>query len=1470
MKSIQIPRCSSSKQQSSNKHIKALALCAFMLLFFTLPSLLISQGCPSQGSTNQLLNGSFDSPVCQINGNVNGAINIGCAPDWMAAHGTPSLCSSTFSLSPFDGTPFACLGSASSNDFSELCYENEAMFQNLNICPGVKYRLVFHWGNILGSPGYIHVGLTNGLVNVPNTALSAPCFEGTALATFNAPDVNGWQTETVDIIGDAINNQLVIWITPGLNSSLGADFAFDGFSLTCIETPLVPEFTVQDACLGQFNFAGFVNSDPVVGVASWCWDFGDGTAGSGQNVSHTYASPGTYQVCLTISDNCGGCTAKICHDVVYNRGLAIVKTFTEDPATGLLTFSLNVGNGDPTQANNVLVTDALPNTLSVVNANGFTVTGNTLTQLVNIPPNTQTPLTFTVRRNNACTCTAIENCASAVIPGGNCLSVTDCVTVPAVSTIPDASIASAVIDPVDCYKVNVTAAVDNPCYTHTWNFGDGTSGTGASTNHVYTTNGTYTVTHTVTNDCGPATATVTVVINCTPPIFQCGCSDANTLNIDAGNGTNFSALQNMNNYDQNNDGVIDATEHHGCIAIAGRLIVDRSLSITGAEIRMQPCSEIIVRKVGGNTYPTLSLNKNVIHGCLKMWHGITVDNNCKLILKGENATYQTIKDAEFAVSASGGSDYPYTPLPPTAVSIQYNSFELNHVGIYFPGVYIANVNLIPLVNNDFKGPGTFQTLLPSCTQDLENYDAQYSYAGIISKRVDLYLGSPTSLGFNNTFKNLRNGVIVEKATANIFKNDFQNIVWGPAHSSGFWDSKTLPSANNSYGIAVLSNFGNLAVTDSRFNVCGHAVFGINNFLFKATTNRVISVITGFEFYAPIGVNIRSNTDMGFHRHAIKGSELISYQYGGFTIGGNTGTYGPPLPGMANSPLFYWPALKLSNMASGLLGTNGSPARISSNTFNFYSASQRYGFDIKGTGGWTIDDNTITSSVLREPGFKLEQSNNNRFYSNHVTGGGYINNSADNSAGYFLTSSSSNLFCCNTASDTRYGHRFMMICDGTKMRHSDMTNHQYAVHCSGGYFGQQYDEGNLFNTTSGIAFHNGDNQQIQLSQFRVLNTQTPHYPEVVDAPNQTILVPWILTNGSAPTCDQESNEPNLICTVPSDLNSQTPRYLTESDRIIAEKGFESENPVLQWEGERRLYADLNAHPDLLGSDHLIDTFYNRVQSGEINAVYEVEQALAMVRTVPSSYNAALISIRDSIDAKTEQINQRLSALSSAHTENDSTALYLQANRILTERSVFSRNLINLQEQMKTERLLHVNASIALVNSLVAGNVYKQNFKTVSRIYLETIAQDIMTLSPSQFSAISAIAHQCIFEGGTAVLDARMLYQLHEAKHFSDDTLCQQIGHRAQHDILQRTENQDGIVSLVPNPANETVTIQGLRLGLNEVAIVDLLDIKGNTIVQYKTTEDQPTLDLRNVANGVYLCRIIKGKHALKSIKIVVIH
>ncbi len=73
-----------------------------------------------------------------------------------------------------------------------------------------------------------------------------------------------------------------------------------------------------------------------------------------------------------------------------------------------------------------------------------------------------------------------------------------------------------------------------------------------------------------------------------PSEFTCPCTEANTLNISASpDGTPYSSL--------NLPTTLDPSVHHGCIAIAGRLIIDRNVTITScANIRMQPCAEIVV------------------------------------------------------------------------------------------------------------------------------------------------------------------------------------------------------------------------------------------------------------------------------------------------------------------------------------------------------------------------------------------------------------------------------------------------------------------------------------------------------------------------------------------------------------------------------------------------------------------------------------------------------------------------------------------------------------------------------------------------------------------------------------------------------------------------------------------------------------------------------------------------------------
>ncbi|HCT78272.1 MAG TPA: hypothetical protein DGT23_17185 [Micromonosporaceae bacterium] len=53
------------------------------------------------------------------------------------------------------------------------------------------------------------------------------------------------------------------------------------------------------------TFDGGTSTDPDGTIASYGWDFGDGTTGSGRTVTHTYARSGYYSVSLTVTDNSG-------------------------------------------------------------------------------------------------------------------------------------------------------------------------------------------------------------------------------------------------------------------------------------------------------------------------------------------------------------------------------------------------------------------------------------------------------------------------------------------------------------------------------------------------------------------------------------------------------------------------------------------------------------------------------------------------------------------------------------------------------------------------------------------------------------------------------------------------------------------------------------------------------------------------------------------------------------------------------------------------------------------------------------------------------------------------------------------------------------------------------------------------------------------------------------------------------------
>lgn len=88
-------------------------------------------------------------------------------------------------------------------------------------------------------------------------------------------------------------------------------------------------------------------TDLSTGATQWSWDFGDGGTSNSQNTSHTYASTGTYTVCLLI-DNPACDTVSTCQTVTITSTAGIeeaelidlVKIFP-NPSNGLVNVHVN-------------------------------------------------------------------------------------------------------------------------------------------------------------------------------------------------------------------------------------------------------------------------------------------------------------------------------------------------------------------------------------------------------------------------------------------------------------------------------------------------------------------------------------------------------------------------------------------------------------------------------------------------------------------------------------------------------------------------------------------------------------------------------------------------------------------------------------------------------------------------------------------------------------------------------------------------------------------------------------------------------------------------------------------------------------------------------------------------------------------------------------------------------------------------
>ncbi|WP_394274727.1 PKD domain-containing protein [Luteococcus sp.] len=235
--------------------------------------------------------------------------------------------------------------------------------------------------------------------------------------------------------------------------------------------------TVDDLALSVDASA---STDPDGTIASYAWDFGDGTMATGVKATHTYAEPGTYPVILTVTDDKGGTNSRTVEvtaagptnqpptatfdALVDGRSVAFDASPSSDPDGTIVSWEWAFGDG--TTGTGETVTHTYPDagsytaTLTVTDDSGQKVT-------------TTRAVTIAEKANQAPTAAftgTVDGLALQLDASG--------------STDADGSIAS-----------------------YEWTFTDGSTATGRTVQHVFTEAGSQEVRLTVVDDAGAKATT---------------------------------------------------------------------------------------------------------------------------------------------------------------------------------------------------------------------------------------------------------------------------------------------------------------------------------------------------------------------------------------------------------------------------------------------------------------------------------------------------------------------------------------------------------------------------------------------------------------------------------------------------------------------------------------------------------------------------------------------------------------------------------------------------------------------------------------------------------------------------------------------------------------------------------------------------------------------------------------------------
>ncbi len=157
---------------------------------------------------------------------------------------------------------------------------------------------------------------------MPDTVCVGDVVPFTDLSTSTGTPITTWFWDFGNGHVSPLQNSTTIYDVSGTYVVSLTVAAGSGCSSTATQTILVApkptvSFTLSNACVGQTATFNSTSTSGGMPLSSSTWYFGDGTTGTGTNVTHTYAVEGTYTVSLVIN-SIAGCNDSISMPVIIH------------------------------------------------------------------------------------------------------------------------------------------------------------------------------------------------------------------------------------------------------------------------------------------------------------------------------------------------------------------------------------------------------------------------------------------------------------------------------------------------------------------------------------------------------------------------------------------------------------------------------------------------------------------------------------------------------------------------------------------------------------------------------------------------------------------------------------------------------------------------------------------------------------------------------------------------------------------------------------------------------------------------------------------------------------------------------------------------------------------------------------------------------------------------------------------------